>query len=512
VSVFCDLIGKRVLFAAPGKDKSTWAAFVEALGAHNGHPRAITEVSIDMSPAYIAGVMENIGDQAIIVFDKFPVIMHANAAVDETRRAEALRHRGMAELFLGETDAARVSIAEALDAARVGGDRATEAWALQNLAWIAYSGGDAEEADRHLQSSIELFQDIGDRGGLGWALGLLAWVRFHQGKRDEAEALAQKVLPDIDRRSDRWGQGMMSLLVACARLWSGRAGSAIVPAQEAATAFEEIDDRWGRVQAVAAEGRSAVAMGEIERGLALFDDALEVTLSDSDHRGSAAVVGAAHSAIAVGDPDRAETLLARWPDVELNPKAIGDREIGVARGLVALQRAQVPDALRLLGAAAGEGRDEGGPPARAALALAVAADGRHAEAAALAQPVADSPDAATYLDRAHALLALGLAAAAAGEREACDAWFSRARREIDDTDDVLTQAVVRLGLAQALRHLGSEGAVWAQADADTRFAPMGVDAAGWSRLFALIAPDATTDVPTSDADGPAQEGRPVSSS
>ena len=88
VSVFCDLIGKRVLFATPGKDKATWAAFVEALGAHNGHPRAITEVSIDMSPAYIAGIMENIGQQAVVVFDKFHVIMHANQAVDETRRAE----------------------------------------------------------------------------------------------------------------------------------------------------------------------------------------------------------------------------------------------------------------------------------------------------------------------------------------------------------------------------------------------------------------------------------------
>ena len=88
VSVFCDLLGKRVLFAAPGKDQSTWAAFVAALGAHNGHPRAITEVSIDMSPAYIAGVRENLGDQAVIVFDKFHVIMHANQAVDETRRAE----------------------------------------------------------------------------------------------------------------------------------------------------------------------------------------------------------------------------------------------------------------------------------------------------------------------------------------------------------------------------------------------------------------------------------------
>jgi transposase len=87
------LIGKRVLFAAPGKDKTTWAAFVTALGEHNGHPRAITEVSIDMSPAYIAGVKENLGDQTAIVFDKFHVIAHANAAVDETRRTEQ-RHLG----------------------------------------------------------------------------------------------------------------------------------------------------------------------------------------------------------------------------------------------------------------------------------------------------------------------------------------------------------------------------------------------------------------------------------
>ena len=88
VSVFCDLIGKRVLFATPGKDKRVWESFVGELDRHNGHPRAITEVSIDMSPAYIAGVKENLGDQAVIVFDKFHVIAHVNQAVDETRRAE----------------------------------------------------------------------------------------------------------------------------------------------------------------------------------------------------------------------------------------------------------------------------------------------------------------------------------------------------------------------------------------------------------------------------------------
>lgn len=66
------------------------------MGAHNGHPRAITEVSIDMSPAYIAGVRGNLGDQAVGVFDKFHVIMHANFGVDETRRAECAQAEGSA--------------------------------------------------------------------------------------------------------------------------------------------------------------------------------------------------------------------------------------------------------------------------------------------------------------------------------------------------------------------------------------------------------------------------------
>ena len=88
VSVFCDLIGKRVLFATPGRDKRVWENFVAEMDRHNSHPRAITEVSIDMGRPYVAGVRENLGDQAVIVFDKFHVIAHVNEAVDETRRAE----------------------------------------------------------------------------------------------------------------------------------------------------------------------------------------------------------------------------------------------------------------------------------------------------------------------------------------------------------------------------------------------------------------------------------------
>lgn len=87
VSVFADLVAKRVLFATEGKDAQTWTKFVEALEKHNGHRHAITQASMDMSQAYEKGVAENCRN-AQVVFDKFHVIKNANEAVDKVRRAE----------------------------------------------------------------------------------------------------------------------------------------------------------------------------------------------------------------------------------------------------------------------------------------------------------------------------------------------------------------------------------------------------------------------------------------
>jgi len=103
VSVFCDLIGKRVLFAVEGKDKAVWAAFAKALEEHHGRAQAITELSMDMSVAYIAGAKENIGSQASIVFDKYHVIAHANQAVDAVRRAEIRMSKAATRDTLKET-------------------------------------------------------------------------------------------------------------------------------------------------------------------------------------------------------------------------------------------------------------------------------------------------------------------------------------------------------------------------------------------------------------------------
>jgi transposase len=88
LTVFVDLEAKRVLLAVEGKDASVWERFAAELGRHNGHPKAITQVAIDMSSAYVKGVRENLGN-AVIVFDKFHVVSQVVAAVDEVRRAEA---------------------------------------------------------------------------------------------------------------------------------------------------------------------------------------------------------------------------------------------------------------------------------------------------------------------------------------------------------------------------------------------------------------------------------------
>ncbi len=87
ISVFADLVAKRVIFATEGHGHETWQAFVQALAAHNGHQYAITQVSMDMSAGYEKGVKDNCRN-AQVVFDKFHVLANANKSVNQVRRAE----------------------------------------------------------------------------------------------------------------------------------------------------------------------------------------------------------------------------------------------------------------------------------------------------------------------------------------------------------------------------------------------------------------------------------------
>ena len=88
VTLFVDLERKKTIFVAEGKDNSTVKAFVADLAQHQGSADKITDVSCDMSPAFIKGVKENL-PEAKITFDKFHILKIINEAVDEVRRMEA---------------------------------------------------------------------------------------------------------------------------------------------------------------------------------------------------------------------------------------------------------------------------------------------------------------------------------------------------------------------------------------------------------------------------------------
>ncbi len=78
---------RRVLFATPGKDASTVAAFAADLKAHGGDPDTVTDVSADMSQAFFNGVTAHL-PKAAVTFDKFHVVSLVNTAVEKVRRIE----------------------------------------------------------------------------------------------------------------------------------------------------------------------------------------------------------------------------------------------------------------------------------------------------------------------------------------------------------------------------------------------------------------------------------------
>jgi len=87
ITLFVDIDRARVVFATEGKDADTVATFADDLAAHGGDAKAISEVCIDISPAFIKGTAEHLPNAAV-TFDKFHAVKIVNDAVDQVRRAE----------------------------------------------------------------------------------------------------------------------------------------------------------------------------------------------------------------------------------------------------------------------------------------------------------------------------------------------------------------------------------------------------------------------------------------
>ncbi|MFY9260292.1 MAG: ISL3 family transposase [Gallionella sp.] len=132
LTLVADAEQRKVIFVTEGKDADTVKSFAGHLAAHGGDAEQIVSASIDMSPAFIKGVSDNL-PSARITFDKFHVIAHASTAVDKMRHIEQKTDptlKGMRWALLKDRSKLSDSQCADLDAlvARITTKRTAKAW------------------------------------------------------------------------------------------------------------------------------------------------------------------------------------------------------------------------------------------------------------------------------------------------------------------------------------------------------------------------------------------------
>ena len=123
VTLFVDLEEKRTIFVTDGRDQGVVGEFVGDLIEHNGAAENVTQVSCDMSPAFIKGVEDNLPDAAV-VFDRFHVTKVINEAVDKVRKAEVGQNpilKNSRYLFLKNRDRLTMCQREQLETIQLSG-------------------------------------------------------------------------------------------------------------------------------------------------------------------------------------------------------------------------------------------------------------------------------------------------------------------------------------------------------------------------------------------------------
>jgi tetratricopeptide (TPR) repeat protein len=344
------------------------------------------------------------------------------------------------------------------------------------------------EAEERLESSLDMFEEANDIGGKGWALGLLGFVRYFQGDLEQAGQIAEKIVPVGRELGDKWALGMSLVLLGSVRLFTGDPMEAITYSTEARDIFGSIADRAGQLMALAPLVRALAATGAI-------DEALELIRTTDIHEGvtyggpdTFAGLLPAAVALQIGDPDMAErALVDKPPPADAPEDFVGRGEELVDRGLIALQRGQVDEAVGWMRRADESAHSDGERAhAHGWLAVSLCTIGRPADALDTAASVANLA-AGTYLDLSVCAIAEGFAFFQLQQRPEGERAFAKALGLVDATGDRLNQAVYRLAYGHALDSLGDESAAEVLADARSRLHAMGATGSGWDTAYALAA-------------------------
>ncbi len=94
ITIGVDFDSNRVIHVCPGKGASTVGSIADSLDKKGGDSSLVSDIGIDMSPAFISGAMKYFPN-ASITFDKFHVNKMINEAIDTVRKQERKLHLGL---------------------------------------------------------------------------------------------------------------------------------------------------------------------------------------------------------------------------------------------------------------------------------------------------------------------------------------------------------------------------------------------------------------------------------
>ena len=167
--------------------------------------------------------------------------------------------------------------------------RGTAVWAraLQTFAYLAFSLGDFEAAQRSAEQSLTIWRGLGEEFGTALSLIILGAVAQTRGQPEEAMPLLRESLTLWRRLDQKTGVYLSLFYLAEAARSRGEAEAAAALHQESLTLLRELRDPWGTARALSHLGAFARARGEVAAARDRYEESLAIRQDLGDREGIA---------------------------------------------------------------------------------------------------------------------------------------------------------------------------------------------------------------------------------
>ena len=178
----------------------------------------------------------------------------------------------------------------AVDAARLCGDRAAEARALNDLGMICQYQGRYPAAVGYLDSALALYREVGDHEGESAAVNNLGSICFRRGDHEQALRRLREALAVSRRAGYRYGEARALGNLGNVHKRQGRYAEAIEHLQRSLTLFRELGRRDGEAIILDHLGHAHGRLGDHRAAVDHHSSALALCQEIGDSYGEAEVL------------------------------------------------------------------------------------------------------------------------------------------------------------------------------------------------------------------------------